>query len=315
MTVCVAAIAASGKEVLAASDSMMSWGAGITSETSLKFDRLHLRWAVLLAGDDIQPAEPIITELKRQLKAAAAIPSCKDVENAIRVSWQAVKNRRAETHVLSAYDIDMRTFVTEGRDLFGEMGFAELRGAIERESQLSCELLVYGFDEHDSGQLLVAVHPGEPVSFTRLGFAAIGSGRDSAIASLMWSPPYRTWSDTKDATYRVAAAKFIAETALGVGKDTTVTGLRANGDIFVLSNDRVKALRSLWDQYGRPRIPPPLELYRLEEPDWLARDRKTGGEQEEVTRQPPEQPAEAQSALPALEDPTRDQTAQTASPE
>jgi hypothetical protein len=267
MTICVAAIVQQGAAIVAASDSMMSWGASITSETSLKFERLHKHWALMLAGDDIHPAEPIIRELRQRLNGFER-PTLGQVEEAIRSSWRVVKNRRAETHVLSAYDLTMNTFIVDGRDLFGEIGFAELRGAIDRASELTCELLVYGFDEHSEGALFVAVHPGEPVNFTRLGFAAIGSGRDSAIASLMWDPPHKTYDSTIKGTYRVTAAKFMAETALGVGRGTTLTGLNQNGEVFVVSQADIQKIRSLWESKGRPRIPTASELVGIPEPEW-----------------------------------------------
>jgi hypothetical protein len=272
VTVCVAALAESGRAIIAASDSMMSWGAGVTSETSLKYERLHKRWAILIAGDDIHPAEAIIRELRGHL-SSYEIPTAAQVENAIRASWRTVKNQIAETNVLSAYDIDLETFVTNGRELFGDIGFADLRVALERASELSCELLVYGFNEHGKGTLLMAVHPGEPVNFSRLGFAAIGSGRDSAIASLMWEPGHQPYHDTLKATYRIAAAKFMGESALGVGKRTVITGLHVDGSIFVLSDEQAAAIRALWEKKGRPQLPKASEMaMQLTEPEWVRED-------------------------------------------
>ncbi len=262
MTVCVAVIASSGKEIVAASDSMMSYGAAVTGETSLKYNRVHERWAIMLAGDDIHPAEPIIRELSKHLIEHER-PTVAQVEAAIRVSWRIVKNQRAETQVLSAYDLDLKTFMAEGRETFGELGFSEVRSAIERASEFSCELLVCGFDDFDTARIFLVVHPGEPVEFTRLGFAAIGSGRDSAIASLMWDPPHHTYDTTEKAVYRVAAAKFMAETALGVGKETIVFGLRPDGHTFVLTIADIQKLRELWHEKGRPRLPRPSDLAML----------------------------------------------------
>src|SRR5262245_1863945 len=91
MTVCVAAIASGGDEIIAAADSMMSWGAGITSDTSLKFERIHPRWGLMLAGDDVHPAEPIIRELRERLPRDS-MPTSADVETAIRDGWRKVKN-------------------------------------------------------------------------------------------------------------------------------------------------------------------------------------------------------------------------------
>lgn len=258
MTVCVSALCAEG--IVSASDSMMSWGGQITSDdVSLKYDRLHLRWMSMLAGDDIHPAETIIRELRRSLNEYST-PTLNEVETCIRSSWQTVKNRIAETQVLSPYGMDTETFVHEGREMFGDIGFAELRARIERASELSCELLLAGFDEFDKGTLLMVVHPGEPVNFTRLGFAAIGSGRDSAIASLMWEPSHKSYHSTEASIYRVGAAKFMAETALGVGKDTTIFGLKSDGSSFALSIRETDVVRGLWEKEGRPKIPTPSKL-------------------------------------------------------
>jgi hypothetical protein len=254
MTICLAAISSTGKEIIAASDSLMSWGGTVTGETSLKYNRLHRRWAVMIAGDDVLPTEPMIRHLTIDI-GRYKVPTVQQVEDGIRRSWKFVKNQQATTQVLSAYDLNLEKFIREGRDTFGDIGFADLRAAVDRASELSCELLVYGFDESDMAVLFVVVHPGEPVNFTRLGFAAIGSGRDSAIASLMWNPSHKAYHDTTTVVYRVAAAKFMAESALGVGRDTTISGLKPDGSAFLLSNAQVKAIRTLWEGEGQPRIP------------------------------------------------------------
>jgi hypothetical protein len=254
MTVCVAAIAGGGSEIIAASDSMMSWGASITSDTSMKFDRLHPRWGSLIAGDDVTPVEGILRNFSSAI-AQSDVPTLSEVENAIRMSWRAVANERAIGHVLSPYNLDLEIFIQDGREMFGDIGFAEMRGAIERTRELSCQILIYGFDELSRGTLLVVAHPGEPINLSRLGFAAIGSGAESAIASLMWNPPHRTFHNTHSAIYRVCAAKFMAETALGVGKSTNVVGINSDGKALVLSQAETATTRQLWEAEGMPKIP------------------------------------------------------------
>lgn len=274
MTVCIAAIAGGSSEphIIAASDRMMSWGGTVTGETSLKFDRLHSRWAAMIAGDDVLPVEPIIRSITKALVGDK--PTVEQVQQAIRQSWQAAKNQIATTHVLSAYNLELDTFIANGRELFGDVGFADLRAAIERASELSCELLVYGFDEFDLPTVFVVVHPGEPVNFSRLGFAAIGSGRDSAIASLMWKPPHKSFVDTATAIYRVAAAKFMAESAVGVGRDTSINGIRPTGEAFVVPAAIVNAIRVLWESDGQPRIPSPSATNKFGNVDWFPMDNR-----------------------------------------
>lgn len=267
MTVCIAALCNGG--LVWAADQMMSWGSSVTSDTSLKFDRLHTRWIAMLAGDDTMPAEAILRAVKTALDEYET-PTLDQVEAVIRNGWRRIKNQIAATHVLSPYDIDMETFLHEGREVFGEMGFAELRARIERASELPCELLFAGFDENDKGALLHAVHPGEPVNFARLGFAAIGSGRDSAIASLMWEPAHKSYHDERDAIYRVAAAKFMAESAQGVGKTCIIGGIKPDGQVFILPTDHVAKVRSVWENHGRPRIPKASQLTPIEAPRWMS---------------------------------------------
>jgi hypothetical protein len=262
MTVCVAALCNAEHVIVTASDSMMAWGPSMTAETSLKYEMVHPRWGCMLAGDDITPAEPII-RLTRQRLVEHQVPSVSQVEEAIRTSWRTVKNQIAETHVLSPYGITIDTFVRDGRNIFGDAAFADMCSEIARASELSCELLFYGFGRSDRGHLLHVVHPGEPVDFQRLGFAAIGSGRDSAMASLMWEPAHRSFAGTTDGTYRVCAAKFMAETAMGVGRDTIVIGIRADNSKFLLRDSDVSQIRELWETEGRPRIPKPHRLIFL----------------------------------------------------
>ena len=159
MTVRVAAICNGGSAIVTASDSMMSWGASVTAETSLKYDVIHKRWAVMVAGDDITPTEPMI-RLFRAALADIELPSVTRVEEAVRASWRAVKNQIAETHILSPFGISMETFVKKGRGLFGDVKFSDMCALINQAAELPCELLVHGFDHNDHGYVVHVLHPG-----------------------------------------------------------------------------------------------------------------------------------------------------------
>jgi hypothetical protein len=58
-----------------------------------------------------------------------------------------------------------------------------------------------------------------------------------------------------DLIYRVCEAKFLSESALGVGKRTVVLTIAPDGSYEGLWPNLVEPIKEIWEQQGRPPVP------------------------------------------------------------
>ncbi|MGD0650127.1 MAG: hypothetical protein ABSA97_03140 [Verrucomicrobiia bacterium] len=86
-----------------------------------------------------------------------------------------------------------------------------------------------------------------------LGFHAIGTGETLARASLMGN--LELTAPLTDVIYRLTEAKFMGESALGVGKKTVILTLGQDGEWDAVLPKDAEKIRELWDKTGRPPIP------------------------------------------------------------
>jgi hypothetical protein len=107
-----------------------------------------------------------------------------------------------------------------------------------------------------------------PQDFDMLGFAAIGSGAQTALASLAFARDHNalfTIQESCEVASHVLAAKFTAESASDVGQDTFYVCNSPGGFCQFLSTDKggVEAVRKAWHQFGAPkRSPETVQLIR-----------------------------------------------------
>ena len=260
MTVCIAAICDGGKAIAVAMDQMISTES-VSANVGMKGIKAHERWLVMYAGD-ISRVEFIIEHFhfrlgEEQQKRGFSVPPAYLVEDTF--SWVLHYEIQAETkrNILGRYGLDMPSFLAKGRAYFGDAVFEEVKREVDAV-RLGCEFLVVGFAEDDTARLFGFISPGsaEPVAqrYAPIGFWAIGSGATNALASLMFHG-HQQAAPHGLGLYHVCDAKFMAESALGVG-DTTVLGVfRSDGEIGYLSNRQIADVRKIWDKRGKPRVP------------------------------------------------------------
>jgi ATP-dependent protease HslVU (ClpYQ) peptidase subunit len=164
---------------------------------------------------------------------------------------------------LSQYDLDMKEFTTKGVETFGEARFGELSRAIDQDAaNYQEQVLVVGWEKERKIPLIFSVSRDGLASHALDGIAAIGSGADVAISTMLVLEQSRHMT-LEETIYSVAAAKFAAENCEGVGKKTTmfISWKRTDDDPkgrpagnFVQPED-LEELRRMWERHGKPRIP------------------------------------------------------------
>ena len=250
MTLCIAAVAGSGQAIMLLSDTRFSLGY-TSGETLNKLSKVHQRWGVSIAGDDIGQASPVIEAVKRWVWDVK-LPTRLEIENAFVTATHDALVKKIEAEVLSPYNLTINEFVTTAfRDL-GPDAFADLRQQVAH-AKLGCEFLVFGFDERERANLFHVKDRGVVDDHCRTGFWAIGSGDYAAISTLAFHD-YNTHLDLPTAAYLICSAKFMAERA-DLGKTTMVGYMVPNGTVFRVDPEPV---RILWDADGKPRLPEKL---------------------------------------------------------
>lgn len=248
MTLCIAAIARD-KGIIAACD--MRFDLEYTSGDGMpKIRRLNQYWYAMFAGQDVSNAPRSISNIADALEGKSNVGR-RDVERLCRDEYHAALTQEIESAVLSPYKLTVNEFTRTGIRRFPPDVFADIR--MEMASvELGFEFLVFGFDERKPRQPhIFRVHRRGLIQDCRsVGFWAIGSGDAAAVHHMMFHD-YSTTLPLRTAAYYVCASKFFAERA-SLGQSTHVVCLMKDGRLIGID---VKAIRKLWQQSGRPRIP------------------------------------------------------------
>jgi ATP-dependent protease HslVU (ClpYQ) peptidase subunit len=255
VTVCIASACEQGRIVVAATDGAMTLGE-ITADTQMPKMIWLGDWLFMYAGEPSN-ADLFLDDLRPITLSRANIKTI--VHNAYRkrrAHW-------ASDEVLGAFDTDIDEFMATGRNTFGTYYSTLARQISEQAKYFSDQLLVVGWGKADSSVMIHEENKGGSVSHVFPGFAAIGSGGPIAASQLMLLNQARHSSLT-DTLYSVAAAKFSAEVASGVGRNTTIWIAWKRRDTEPLDKlagtfvqpEEIDVLRLLWEQFGRPKIPP-----------------------------------------------------------
>jgi ATP-dependent protease HslVU (ClpYQ) peptidase subunit len=257
MTVCIAAHCEHGKgasKVVCAVDGKLSHplaGADVDAPKMLFGNDFIFMFAGQLSNSDLIMDGIRENFGKEPVKAL--------VRNAYRkrmAQWSADR-------YLLQYDLDMSEFVKKGREMFGEERFGEISRTIEQDTaNFQEQVLVVGWEDARKIPILFSMTRDGLASHALDGVAAIGSGADVAMSTMLVLQQTR-FMTLEETIYSVAAAKFAAERCDSVGKTTTmcVSWKRTESDSknrpagnFVQPAD-IEELRKMWERHGKPKIP------------------------------------------------------------
>jgi 20S proteasome alpha/beta subunit len=255
MTVCVAAICEdSGNEaIITACDKMVSMGGYVSGDPSVrKIDPILYDWSLMFAASDISPSTPIVKEIRGFNKGS--IKTLGEVAAIIREAYKKQRDRQIEDEILQPIGFSSRSFLLDGKNQLSDRVYERTFDRIE-SYDLGIDLLVQGYDEETKEPHIFGVsNPGKSSFYDKVGFWAIGSGQHQAIASL-FATKYNKWESLAECTTKALIAKFMAESSVGVGKETFVLVSRKdvpNRTIFI--NPPIQqAVRNKYDSL--PKIP------------------------------------------------------------
>jgi hypothetical protein len=263
VTIAIAARTADQQHIITVSDRRLSFGADApAADNALLKDYVICEgWGTLFAADDASFALPIIRHAAYLIKDGKKAATERNVRRAMCDAYAAVLDEYIYRDVLRKFGFDsVAHFKSEQSRLSRNFGRTIAR-RIDRIHLSNTEFLVYGFDSEYKGTHLFHVeHPGSARSLDHIGYYAIGSGCKMAMNSLQMRP----FIGLTDAglIYRLVEAKFSAETADGVGPDTTVFIVgRGESSAGFLSQVTIEKFRAAWEKWRRE--PPSEEILKL----------------------------------------------------
>jgi hypothetical protein len=211
---------------------------------------------MLFAGSP-SPIGAIQLAVKEELANANSSETETDVRAAVENAYRAELKRKIESDILAPFGINRETFIRRGRGWFGDQQFDRLAYAIGA-CRLDLDLLVAGYEPTGLPRIFSIGDPGTYESHERTGFHAIGSGSLRGLGSLFST--YDPTLSKSELVYRACEAKFVGESALGVGKQTYVLTLSLDAnqqaEYQSLYPPDVEAnIRPKWELEGKPPIP------------------------------------------------------------
>ena len=252
MTVCTAALGDLGKSLVLACDSMLSIPDASGDRVAFKLYPLtdRYQWWVMIAADDVTHIVPIIeAAVLGMLNLTDETNTRENVERIFVAAYQKIRLRYAEDLILSPLGVTFDQFIDSAE---WQARFTEDLLAVN----LGCEFLVAGFDWNGDGYIFSVEHPGIVRNHNVTGYASIGVGAYSAVSMLLHhSVNYEM--ELARVLYHVCEAKFMAESAPGVGKHTVVKIATSTGrmDAYEASTELIGGIRTAWEREGKPRVP------------------------------------------------------------
>jgi len=253
MSVCIASIVWP-RTIVAVSDRMLSTAHGeITADnTTMKQWYIHRHWFVLFAASDTGAVGPVLRAAggaltnNRQYEAD-------EIRRVIVKAFDEERSARAESDVLGVYRLTMAEFLNHGLERFGEARFGQMCNHIDK-AILDIDFLVCGFDGIGNAHIF-DVHAGTPHDHDFSGYWAIGSGARLAHGALA-ARGHNMHHSVDRCVYNLCEARFIAESAYGVGRgETLVIVQQFDSELKIMPPDAIGPVKNEWHTHAM-QVPP-----------------------------------------------------------
>jgi 20S proteasome alpha/beta subunit len=261
VTVCIAARCRTSDKhnkycLVTVSDTKLSTGSYSGEMATLKLRRFSPHWLCLIAGTFAHHV-PLVDRIGDAI-GNEAVPYEK-IQKVCTDAFIAENKRLVEESVLSPFGLTLEKFLKSRKDL-GDSLYERTWAEVSRV-KIDCQMLVCGFDPHHPHIFVVENPTMDRLGFVTNcdfpGFAAIGSGSylaDSTLFALQQNPA----RFIEETIYMTTAAKFAAESASDVGRETYIAMVTPDGEPKVEIDNSftlVNELREVWDKEGKLKIP------------------------------------------------------------
>jgi hypothetical protein len=249
VTIAIVAVTAQ-EDFVCVTDRAISYGDvnPTTDNAVVKNIKISANWSFAYSASDIKHVLPILEDVRYVLKDK--INATALLADDINTTFSDVYARRAGREFIDSrlrklgYK-SIEEFRHEGRSDLGDNYYFELMKELSDESLSETTFIVYGYDEHGVYNLFEVSPPGRISDKRILRYAVIGSGFYMANSSLRMRP---LDFGAGQLIYRLLAAKFSAETALGVGKSTTLSLKSRGKNDWFLGPQVIEDIRGVWEK-------------------------------------------------------------------
>jgi 20S proteasome alpha/beta subunit len=160
-----------------------------------------------------------------------------EIVTTIKNEYQTERKNKLSDLVCQRFGLSLNEFYAAQQQLAQQILSALAQEILEFD--LNLEVLVAGVD-HDGAHIYRITNPGVELCFDSIGFHAVGSGEEHALANLI-AREHNTDENSVDCLLHVVEAKKIGEKASGVGEKTDLFVINSKG-ITRLEEDKVKTL-------------------------------------------------------------------------
>lgn len=243
MTVCIGVLCASSKQVVVASDRMITATyPPVEFEHGMpKLEVICPSCIVLTAGDALAHAD--LCRIVRARIGGLSRPKISTITEEVREGYVAQRLQTVQQRFLEPRGWTIKDFYDKYMRTLPSDVVVTLDHQIANYNY-GLSILVAGADP-DEAHIYGIRHPGETDCYDSLGYHAIGIGAMHAISSFI-ANGYLSTADVKYAVYYTYEAKKNAENAPGVGKDTDMAIIRDGGH-YIITTDQVNALEEIYE--------------------------------------------------------------------
>jgi hypothetical protein len=253
MTLCIAAISLREVDphIITVSDTMISGSIISADSTAIKIRPFHRDWMAMISADDVGQAIPIIAKAEEYFRGRKNTLAV--ARSTFKRAYQRHLVEMREDAVLSAYDMTIENFKKNGKRQFTETQFNRVCLQIEAVDP-KCDFIVNGFDSQGRAHIFEVNGNGTDSVRDLPGFCCIGSG--GWAAEMILCALNQNIDNTMNETiFNLCAAKFMAERALGVGKETFIHARNKKSFAFRFNDGMLEDIRDAWEKNGCPRVP------------------------------------------------------------
>lgn len=219
MTICIAALAESGRKIIAAVDRMIT--ANFPLPTEFETDDVSKTYSLgeaamaMSAGNALSAWE--IMKKARDLIADQQINKIEQIVEVVRKTYQNYRQRLIEERYLEPRGLNMNSYYNMQLKLV-----PSVVGDIENQLvnfNIGVDLIVAGCRNGGECHLYTITHPGVSTSHDAIGYVSIGSGAPHAMYYFI-STNYHKSMPVEEVKKIVLEAKKRSQVAPGVGKQT-----------------------------------------------------------------------------------------------
>jgi 20S proteasome alpha/beta subunit len=243
LTICLAAICGSGKQIIMIADAML------TSEyLSIQFEQKTPKIMPLCdccmlatAGDALVHVE-LLDRAMPEIERAKS-PAVSEIVGCLTKSYKQMRLDRIKTMILEKRGIEnLETFYTNQRQMVPDVAMA-IQGEIDTYDS-GLDLLVAGKDSKGA-HIHQIINPGISIPFDAIGYQAIGSGLPHAMTTFI-ANNYHSSMPLEKALLIAYEAKKVSEKAPGVGSQITNISIINDKGHSDMTDEQVARLESIY---------------------------------------------------------------------